>query len=410
MTSDGGSPSPQPSAHVAPALGAPMATAIAVATAGVLPVFLAGALGVQLEADLHFGAQGLGLVPAVFFGAASATSAVNGRLAERMGPVPAMRVGALLAGLCLGGVAIAARSLVSLLAVLVVGGMANALVQPATNLFLAQRVPTTRLGLAFGVKQSAIPAATLMGGLAVPTFALTVGWRWAFALAAFGSVLVALLIPKGRIGSARSTRRGRGDDDVGLRPLILLGVGAGLGAGAAGTLGAFLVSSAVSAGVAEASAGLLASVCSGVGLVARLVSGARADRRGGRHLSQVAVMMATGSVGYAALATDIPAVMVPGAVVAFALGWGWPGLFNFAVVRNNAGAPGAATGVTQTGTYLGAVVGPLLFGVVVDVASYRVAWSGACVMSLAAAWAVRAGRRALIVDRSARAAEVKRGA
>ncbi len=379
-----------------------MATAIAVATAGVLPVFLAGAVGVQLRADLHFGTQGLGLITAVFFGTASLTSAINGRLAERIGAVPAMRVGAILAATSLGTVAIAARSLSSLLAALVIGGLANALVQPATNLFLAQRVPTTRLGLAFGVKQSAIPAATLLGGLAVPAFALTVGWRWAFAVGAVGAVLVAVLIPKGPRRSGRPRSRGRGDDDVGLRPLLLLGIGAGLGAGAAGTLGAFLVSSAVSAGFAEGAAGLLASLCSGVGLVTRLVSGARADRRGGRHLSTVAVMMATGSLGYLAIATDIPAVMAPGAVVAFALGWGWPGLFNLAVVKNNAGSPGAATGITQTGTYLGAVVGPLLFGVAVDAGSYSLAWLGAGVMSLAAAWAVQAGRQALLVDRAGR--------
>ncbi|MBI3257172.1 MAG: MFS transporter, partial [Actinobacteria bacterium] len=79
-----------------------------------------------------------------------------------------------------------------------------------------------------------------------------------------------------------------------------------------------------------------------------------------------------------------------------------PGLFNLAVVKNNAGSPGAATGITQTGTYLGAVVGPLLFGVAVDAGSYSLAWLGAGVMSLAAAWAVQAGRRALLVDRVGR--------
>ena len=52
--------------------------------------------------------------------------------------------------------------------------------------------------------------------------------------------------------------------------------------------------------------------------------------------------------------------------LAFATGWAWPGLFNLAVVRVNPSAPGAATGITQTGTYLGAVVGPVLFGVVAE--------------------------------------------
>ncbi len=388
--------------HVATALGGSMAAAIAVATAGVLPVFLAGALGVQLRADLNFGTQGLGLVTAVFFGTASLTSAINGRIAERIGALAAMRAGAILAACSLGAVAVGAHSLTSLLAALVIGGVANSLVQPATNLFLAQRVPTTRLGMAFGVKQSAIPAATLLGGLAVPALALTVGWRWAFVAGAAAAVVVAVLVPRDGIQVQRTRSHGRGEDDVSLRPLLLLGVGAGLGAGAAGTLGAFLVSGAVSAGFAEGTAGLLASLCSAAGLVTRLVSGARADRRGGRHLSTVALMMGTGSIGYVAIASDIPAVMVPGAVLAFCLGWGWPGLFNLAVVKNNAGSPGAATGITQTGTYFGAVLGPVLFGVTVDATSYSIAWLGAGATSVAAAIAVRAGRRALLVDRAKR--------
>lgn len=383
--------------------GSVMLSAIAVATAGVLPVFLAGALGVQLRDDLNFGAQGLGLITAVFFGTASLTSAVNGRIAERIGSIAAMRAGALLAATSLGVVAITAKSLHSLLAALVIGGIANSLVQPATNIFLSQRVPSTRLGMAFGVKQSAIPAATLLGGLAVPALALTVGWRWAFVMGAVVSVLVAILVPRDKARPERTRTIGRSVEDVSLRPLLLLGLGAGLGAGAAGTLGAFLVSGAVSAGFAEGAAGLFASFCSAAGLITRLVSGARADRRGGKHLLTVAAMMAMGAVGYAGLATDAPALMVPGAIVAFCLGWGWPGLFNLAIVKNNAGSPGAATGITQTGTYMGAVLGPVGFGVVVEASSYSVGWLCAGAMSLAAALAVRAGRKSLIADRETRA-------
>lgn len=394
-----GDASEQDSAVTTKSLKRPMFTSIGVATVGVLPVFLAGALGVQLRSELHFGAQGLGLITAVFFGTASATSAVNGRVAERIGSVAAMRLGALLASVSLASIALIAHSLASLLGGLVIGGVANALVQPATNLYVSERVPTTRLGLAFGVKQSAIPAATLLGGLAVPTIALTVGWRWAFVVGAIASIAVAAFVVKDANSASKPGRQGRGDDDASIRPLILLGIGAGLGAGAAGTLGSFLVSSAVSAGIGEGAAGLLASLCSGVGLITRLASGVRADRRAGRHLATVSLMMAAGSLGYFVLATELPPVMAVGAVVAFALGWGWPGLFNLAVVKNNSGAPGAATGITQTGTYFGAVVGPLLFGAIVDATSYRTAWLAAGFMSLGAALAVRAGRRALISDR-----------
>ena len=60
-------------------------------------------------------------------------------------------------------------------------------------------------------------------------------------------------------------------------------------------------------------------------------------------------LLLAGSAGFALLATDSAAPFVAGALVAFALGWGWPGLFNLAVVDRHREAPGAATGVSQTG-------------------------------------------------------------
>ena len=118
-------------------------------------------------------------------------------------------------------------------------------------------------------------------------------------------------------------------------------------------------------GIDQGLAGLLSSVCSAAGLATRLVAGVRADRRGGRHLAAVIVLLAGGATGYALLATGEPALFAAGGLVGFCLGWSWPGLFNLAVVRNNPAAPGAATGITQTGTYIGAVAGPLVFGLLV---------------------------------------------
>ena len=69
--------------------------------------------------------------------------------------------------------------------------------------------------------------------------------------------------------------------------------------------------------------------------------------------------------------------LIIGAILAYGLGWGWPGLFNLAIVRNNTVAPAAATGITQSGVYLGAVSGPLIFGSVVDDIGYPAAWLGA---------------------------------
>lgn len=379
--------------------------AAGVATAGVLPVFLTGALAVQVREELNFDEAGQGLTVAAFFGTAALSSAAAGRLAERLGPAAAMRVSSGLAALSLLAVAVAARSLPLLLACLVIGGLGNAMAQPATNLFLARRVPPSQLGLAFGVKQSAIPLATLLGGLAVPAIALTVGWRWAYVLGAVGAAALLVVDPGGST-TAPPTERGarRGEHDTALRPLVLLAVGVGLGAAAAGTLGSFLVSGAVAEGMSEGTAGLLASACSAAGVAMRLWVGALADRRGGRHLPVVAGMMASGALGFGLLALGSTGGLVSGALLSYILGWSWPGLFNLAIVRSNPGAPGAATGITQTGTYIGAVMGPLLFGAVVEGSGYPAAWLVSGVAAMIGAIGIVLGRRALVADRIRREA------
>ncbi len=83
---------------------------------------------------------------------------------------------------------------------------------------------------------------------------------------------------------------------------------------------------------------------------------------------------------------------------------GWPGLFNLAVVRQHPDAAATASGITQTGTYLGAVVGPVLFGALVERASYRAAWLSAGALAAAGAGAMVMGRRMLLRHRALREA------
>ena len=70
--------------------------------------------------------------------------------------------------------------------------------QLASNLTLARSVPASRLGLSFGIKQAAIPIATLLAGAAVPTVALTIGWRWAYLIGAAVALLAAARDPARR--------------------------------------------------------------------------------------------------------------------------------------------------------------------------------------------------------------------
>src|SRR3954468_5172305 len=161
-----------PISPVRAATGA-LTTTIAVS----VPVFLLGGLAVQIGDELHFTPAGLGLAVSAYFGASALASVPAGALVERYGAARVSRAGIALAAASLIGVAVAANSLWSLIAILALGAGANAMGQLASNTSLSRHVPARRQALSFGVKQAAIPVSTLLAGAAVPTVALTVGWR-----------------------------------------------------------------------------------------------------------------------------------------------------------------------------------------------------------------------------------------
>jgi MFS family permease len=320
---------------------------------------------------------------------------------ERIGPHRGMRLAAAGSAASLLGVALLARSWSGLVACLVLGGLANAVSHPAANLSLAREVPAGRQGLSFGIKQAAIPVATLLAGLAVPTIAVTLGWRWAFAGGAALALAVAFLVPASTRRSIVRRSGVKGDKDARTGPLFLLALGIGLGSTAATPLGTFLVESSVAGGLRVETAGLLLASGSAASIAVRVLFGRIADGMSGGRLLLVAAMLATGVAGFAMLATGEEALIVPGALLAFAAGWGWPGLFNFAVVKTSPGAPAAATGITQTGASGGAAVGPLVFGLVAEAVSYQVAWLVCGAFALGAFAAIVAGRRMILRDRRA---------
>jgi hypothetical protein len=130
---------------------------------------------------------------------------------------------------------------------------------------------------------------------------------------------------------------------------------------------------------------VLAAIGSGSSLLVRVALGHRADLRADYGFGTVVALLAMGSTGFVLLATGAVAPFVAGAVLAFGLGWGWPGLFNLAVVHLHRTAPGAATGVTQSGIYVGASGGPAAYGLLAGAAGYAGAWAAVAGISLLAA-------------------------
>jgi MFS family permease len=369
---------------------------VGVGTAAVLPGFLVGALALQIRGDLGGSVSTVAAGVTAFFLAGAFGAGLGGRLSERTGALRAMRGAALTTCACLLAAAAFAQSLAVLFVFLAVAGLANAVAQPAINLFMADQVAIERQGLAFGIKQSAIPAAVLISGLALPLLAIPFGWRATFALCAVGPLAVAVVLSR-QAGALRAPPA-RERPPRPSQALILIALGAALGSSAPGALSAYLVAAGVEAGIGEGTAGLLAALGSAASLLVRLTVGVRADRRSDYGFAMVTALLVVGSLGFVLLAFEEPAPFVVGVVVAFAFGWGWPGLFNMAVVHLHREAPGAATGVSQTGIYIGAAGGPAAFGGLYSAAGFATAWLVAAAVAVAAGLVLAlAGRRAALI-------------
>ncbi|MGI5211533.1 MFS transporter [Plantactinospora sp. CA-290183] len=377
--------------------GRTVAGATATTIACVLPVFLVGGLAVQLGAELRFSPAGLGLAVAVYFGVSALASVPSGALVERYGPARTARAGILLAAATMLAIAVLARSYAALVGLLAVGAGANALGQLASNTALARGVPAGRQGLSFGLKQAAIPMATLLAGAAVPTVALTAGWRWAFVIAAGLALATLPLVPPDSAPGGRETgrqaRRASG-------ALVVLGAAATLAAGGANALGTFVVDSAAVRGLSPALAGLVLTFGGTLCVFGRVGAGWWADRRTGGYVGIIAGMLVVGAGGLGLLTLSGPVPLVVGVTLGFGIGWAWPGLLNLAVVRLHPQAPAAATSITQTGVYLGGCLGPLGFGTVAAHIGYPTMWTAAAGALLGAAGLMLVGRRMLLRNRN----------
>lgn len=348
------------------------------------PLFLTAGLAAFLMQDLQFGSAALGIAIAMARGAGAVTSPLLGRLADRLGSTRSIQITSLGAASASLGVAATANRWSVLCGWLMVSGCFQALGQPAANRLLAGLVSPGRLGIAFGIKQSAPPAASMLAGLSVPLIALPFGWRWAYVFAAILALIVTATIrppPKGTRSNHRSiVKHYRLSGE-----LLLLASAFGLGTAASSALTTFYVASAVDAGSGASDAGTIFAVASIAAIATRLLSGRVSDLLSAGHLRLCGGLVFAGGLGILLIGSGLPTWMSVGAILGMLGGWGFNGVFWFALIQRYPQAPGAVTGIVAPGALLGATLGPLAFGVVAQQSSYAAAWQLASVVSLVAA-------------------------
>ncbi len=353
--------------------------AVAVNLVSVLPLFLTGAMAVQIGRTFAIQPTSIAVMASIFALTSMLGSAPLGGRVGRWGVRRSLTIaaGTAAATLIIAGLS---PSTWVLGAALAIAGASNALGQPAANALIAAHVPPRRFGLGYGIKQSGIPLATTLGGLAVPLVALSIGWRAAFFIAAALALATITLIPT---DATATTGRTEGAVPAGTaRPLWLLGLGLAGVVVAATSIGAFGTVGGVAVGLSEGTAGYLVAVGGFAGLFIRLGAGAYADRRWFDSLRGVAILAALGAVGWLAMATGGRWAFCAGLVVANAFGWGWPGLQQLTIARRFPTSTAAASGIAQTGVALGLLLGPISIGTIASTGGWSWAWAAAASTAL----------------------------
>jgi MFS family permease len=356
-----------------------------------MPGFLAASLAPRIRSDFAFGDSTLGLAVALFYVVSASGSVPAGRLVDRVGAASGMRLAAAFtAASCLGAAALA-QSATSLTALMLIGGVGNALGGPSVSASLKREVAVHRHGLAFGSQQAGAPLGALLAGLALPAVAIPFGWRWAFLAAAVLALVAISCAPRPGATAGRAETAGR--RPRGFTSVHTLAVAAVLASAAGVGFVSFLVTYAVDSGMSEAAAGLLLAGVSLAATTSRIVLGVFADRAGQEPLRPVATMLAASVSGYLLLTAGEPGLIAAAALLAGSLGWAWPGGLNLAVVQRSPDAPAWGVGVMMTGLFVGAVGGPLLTGFLAEHDLFTLAWIACAALALLAAATIAATLR-----------------
>jgi ACS family hexuronate transporter-like MFS transporter len=327
------------------------------------------------------------IIPAIYLGGLL-FSLPGGRLADRIGVRPSF-----LGGLALGAVALLAAALsptfASFLLFLVAAGVGWSVVNPSLGKAIIDLFPARERGIAMGIKQTGLTVGGMAAALTLPPIAGALGWRAAVGACALTLALSVALTWRVLGGLGRGTPRAAVSAADGVwwwarRPSLLVFFGSGLVLGMiqAAVLSYLPLFTIQALGFDKIGAGLLVACSQAGGAVSRVALGAASDRWFvGRRSVWLAFTGALGAALFAIYAVWTVSTPLLAGALAFATGvgaYGWVGIFF--VISVEVGGPrqaGLLSGVAFAAIVLGLLVGPPVFGLLLDRwDSYAAAWGG----------------------------------
>lgn len=363
-----------------------------------MQLFLLGALGPRLVGGSVLSRTELGLTTTVGFGTAALLSPVAGRLVDRAGPRRCVVALLLLAAVSLGMIA-AAPGAGLLLGAVALGGLPQALANPATNKVILGAFAPRRRGAVTGWKQSGVQAGAFAAGLPLSLLAAGVGWRGAVWTAAGAAALAARWAARA-LPADPAPARGRVPSGAAGAVAARLAVFSLLLGGGVASVNTYLALFGTQRlGLPATVAALPVAVLGLAGMAGRVGWSRVADREG--RAAALPSVLSLGAVGAALLlaaAVPLPALVWPGAVAVGVFAVSANAVSMVLVMRSSApGRAGQDSAIVSAGFFAGFAVGPPVFARAVSAAGYGPGW-----LLVAAEFAAAAAVTAPLAVRGAR--------
>jgi sugar phosphate permease len=366
--------------------------------------------------SLHLSRAQVGLLlPAVYLGGV-VMALPAGWLTDRLGVRSTLALGQALTG-SMVIVAALAPGLPALLSCLIVSGFGFSVANPATGKAIVEWFPQHERGAAMGIKQTGLTLGGIGAALLLPPIAQALGWQEAFvvagALCLLSCAAVAVLYRRPIAGPSWPPAARPRLPELGafLRRrgvLVLFVSGLALSIVQSALLAYLTLFAKETFTVSAVAAGQLLALAQAGGTLSRLAWGFVSDRYfGSRRRPGVVItaLVGAGALGLLALGPMLPAPFIPVlALVAGVGAFGWIGLY-FALVAEIGGPAyaGVLTGVAVAFAWSGVVLGPALFGLLLEVSGgYTLPWLAVAVIAIVVAAALARLRPLVQRDATAR--------
>ncbi|WNF25550.1 MFS transporter [Streptomyces sp. C11-1] len=341
-----------------------------------LQLFLLGALGPRLVEALDITPTMLGLTTTVGFGTAAVLSPSGGRMVDRIGPRRSLVLLFLVSALALALIG-AAPGAGLLLGAVALGGIPQALANPATNKAILATVEPARRGAVTGVKQSGVQLGAFAAGLPLAALAGGLGWRGAVWTAAGVALLAGVWALRALPADPSSASVPPASTSYRPRGMVawLAGFSLFLGAGIASVNTYLALYGVERLGMGPTVAGGLVAALGVAGILGR-IGWSKAARPG--RAEWLPGLLACGAVGAAAL--------LAAGLLAIPLVWAGAVAIGVFAVSGNAvsmvlvmqravpGRAGADSALVAAGFFAGFAVGPPLFGLLAESGRYGTGW------------------------------------